>query len=142
MTSFIAPICLAFIATCQGDCSIFANSSHQREQFWYKESFFEKGFEKSKHLSILNLSSGALQGIKCQNMNENTDWVTSTVMCYWPISIHNWVCIFPSVEFSFYVLAFYTLKCVRRKPFVYCLLFSKTLLSIVPSKDCLYKETL
>ena len=33
----------------------------------------------------------------------------------WPISIHNWVYIFPSVEFSIHVLTFYILKSVRRK---------------------------
>ena len=37
----------------------------------------------------------------------------------WPIFIHNWVYIFPSVEFSIYVLMFKTLKSVRRKALVY-----------------------
>ena len=37
----------------------------------------------------------------------------------WPISFHNWVYIFRSVEFSIYVLTFKTLKSVRRKALVY-----------------------
>ena len=37
----------------------------------------------------------------------------------WPITIHNWVYKFPSVEFLIYVLTFYTLKSVRRKALVY-----------------------
>ena len=43
----------------------------------------------------------------------------------WPISIHDWVYIFPSVEFSVVVLTFYTLKSVTRKASVYskCLFF-------------------
>ena len=32
----------------------------------------------------------------------------------WPISIHNWVYIFLSVELSIYVLTFYTLNSVIR----------------------------
>ena len=32
----------------------------------------------------------------------------------WPISIYNWVYIFPSVAFSIYILTFYCLKSVRR----------------------------
>ena len=39
----------------------------------------------------------------------------------WPISIHNWVYIFPSAEFSIYVLTFCNLKTVSQKAQQYVL---------------------
>ena len=47
----------------------------------------------------------------------------------WPISIHNWVYIFPCIEFSIYVLTIKTLK--RSFSLLKCLLFSKPLARLV-----------
>ena len=54
------------------------------------------------------LVASALIGLKVKQ-NSVSDW---------PISIHNWVYVLPSVEFSIYVWTFYTLKSVSRKALV------------------------
>ena len=56
----------------------------------------------------LNLSEGRIEIVMGQPQQ-------CALVSDWPISIHNWVYMFPSVKFSIYVQTFYTLKSVRRK---------------------------